>query len=70
MMWIRIRIPGSMPLTNGSGFSDPPDPAIFATEFLLITYFLKVHLHNFSDIRSQKKVTKAVGIKVFLTIVA
>jgi hypothetical protein len=47
-----------------------PDPAIFVIEVLLITYFLKVHLHHFSNIKSQKEVTKAVGMKVFLTIFA
>jgi hypothetical protein len=33
-------------------------------------YCLKVHLHNFSKIKSQKEVTKQywVGIKVFITI--
>ncbi len=67
-MWIRIR--GSMPLTNGSGswirILDP-DPAIFVIHlydgnqkliFCLIFsayYFLKIHLHLFSKIRSQKE---------------
>jgi hypothetical protein len=57
-----------------------PDPAIFIidlqdTNKKLIKkksfpayYFLKVHLHNFSKIKSQKKVT--VEIKAFLTIFA
>ncbi len=47
------------------------DPAIFIIDlqdankklikrkvFLLIAYFLKVHLHHFSKIKSQKEVTK------------
>jgi hypothetical protein len=29
-------------------------------------YFLKVHLHHFSKIKSPKTVTKTVGTKVFL----
>jgi hypothetical protein len=33
-------------------------------------YFLKVLLHHFSKIKSQKEVTKHVKIKVFLTILA
>jgi hypothetical protein len=54
-----------------------PDPTIFvlnlpdANAKLLsfsAYYFLKVHLHRFSKIKSNKEVT--VGIKVFLTIFA
>jgi len=30
-------------------------------------YFLKVHLHHFSKMKSHKEVKKTVGIKVFLT---
>jgi hypothetical protein len=63
--WIRIRIRGSMPLTNGSGSPDP-DPAIFVIDLqdaskklnfntiFSAYYFLKVHLHHFSKIKSQK----------------
>ncbi len=59
--WIRIRIRGSMTLTNG------PDPAIFvidlqdASKKLIFNtifsayYFLKVYLHHFSKIKSQKE---------------
>jgi hypothetical protein len=45
LVWIRIRIwiRGSMPLTNGSGSFSP-------------YYFLKVHLHHFSKMKSQKEV--------------
>jgi hypothetical protein len=58
-------------------FTDPdadPDPAIFISDFkgnkkkkffLLITYFLKVHLYHFSQIKSRK----TVGINVFLLFV-
>ncbi len=63
--------------------SDPdtdPDPAIFVIDFqdanknlikkkvfLLITYFLKVHLPFFKDKKS-KRSHKTVGMKVFLNI--
>ncbi len=56
-----------MPLTNGSGsvFGDP-DPTIFVIDLQNVNkklilkkisayYFLKVHLHNFSKIKSQKE---------------
>jgi hypothetical protein len=59
-----------------------PDPAIFVidlqdaskkliflTQFFSAYYFLKVHLHQFSKIKSQKS-QKIIGIKVFLTIFA
>ncbi len=64
--WIRIR--GSMPLTNGSGFASwirillfssltfkmPAENKIFNTIFSAY-YFLKVQLHHFSKIKSQKE---------------
>ncbi len=66
--WIRIR--GSMPLTNGSGsgsgswirilllssltFKMPEKKYIFNTIFSAY-YFLKLHLHHFSKIKSQKE---------------
>jgi hypothetical protein len=76
--WIRIRIPGSMPMTNGSGFGSgfgsgswirilDPDPAIFVIDLqdaskklvflhnFFANYFLKLYLHNFSKIKSQKE---------------
>ncbi len=54
-----------------------PDPAIFVIDLqdankklffpsFPVYYFLKVHLHNFSEIKSHKEVTQKVGIKVFL----
>jgi hypothetical protein len=56
---------------------DPdPDPAIFVTDlqaasqkliFNTVYYFLKVHLHHFLKIKSQKE-SQIEGIKVFLTI--
>ncbi len=66
--WIRIRIRGSMPLTNGSGsgswnrillFSSltlkmPEKKKKFNT-FFSAYYFLKLHLHHFSKIKSQKE---------------
>ncbi len=82
--WIRIRILGSMPLTNGSGsgsgswirillfssltFKTPAKNKFFNTIFSAY-YFLKLHLHHLSKIKSQKE-EKIVGIKVFLTILA
>ncbi len=66
--WIRIL--GSMLLTDGSGSGSwirilDPDPAIFviqdASKKLIVNtifsayYFLKVHLHHFSKIKSQKE---------------
>jgi hypothetical protein len=33
-------------------------------------YFLKVHLHHFSKIKSPKEITKQQELKVFLTIIA
>ncbi len=71
--WIRIRILGSMPLTNGSGFGSGfgsgswiPDPAIFVIDLQDVSkklifehnffcYFLKLHLHHFTKIKSQKE---------------
>jgi hypothetical protein len=59
-----------------------PDPAIFVINFqdankklikkcFSAYYFLKVHLHHFSKIKSQKEVgNKTVGIKFFITIFA
>ncbi len=64
--WIRIRILGSMLLTNGSGswirtpaifvidLQDARKKLIFNTIFSA-SNFLKVHLHHFSKIKSQKK---------------
>ncbi len=50
-----------------------PDPAIFVIDlqdtnknyFFSAFYFLKVHLHQFSKLKSRKEVQK-IGIKVFL----
>ncbi len=59
--WIRIRILGSMLLTNGSGsaifvidLQDASKKLIFDTIFSAY-YFLKVNLHPFSTIKSQKE---------------
>ncbi len=62
--WIRIRIRGSMPLTNGSGsgscyFRHWPSRCQQKTNFFNTIsstyYFLKLHWHNFSKIKSQKE---------------
>jgi hypothetical protein len=55
-MLVRIR-----PLTNGSGFG--------SGLFFFLLYFLKLHLHHFSKIKSQRS-HETAGIKVFLTIFA
>jgi len=57
-----------------------PDPALFVTDLqeankklsFSAYYFLKVHLHYFSKIKSPKeeRSRKTVGIKVFLTFCA
>jgi hypothetical protein len=72
--WIRIRILGSMPLSNGSGsgfgsgsgswirillvssltFKMPAKNKFFNTIFSAY-YFLKLHLHHFSKIKSEKE---------------
>ncbi len=60
-MWILIQIRGSMLLTNGSGsfyFHHWHSRCQQKTNFLQIVsayYFLKVHLHHFSKIKSQKE---------------
>jgi hypothetical protein len=54
MVWIRIRILGSMPLTNGSGFGSVIDLQGVKKLFFCL-YFLKVHLHNFSRQKVKKK---------------
>jgi hypothetical protein len=38
-----------------------PDPAIFVIDLQDVYYFLKVHLHYFSKIKSLKEVTKQYG---------
>jgi hypothetical protein len=71
--WIRIRILGSMPLTNGSGSGfgsgfgswirmtsiDLQDASkklrYFFDTIFSAYYFLKLHLHHFSKIKSQKE---------------
>jgi hypothetical protein len=76
--WIRIRIRGSMPLTNGSGSGTwirilllssltfkMPTKNNFCLNIFSAYYCLKVHLHNFPKIKV-KKSHKIVGIKVFL----
>ncbi len=63
LVWIRIGIRGSMPLTNGSGsrscyFFLRPSRCQQKLIFIFIFsayYFFKVHLHLFSKIKSQKE---------------
>ncbi len=56
---VRIRIRGSIPLTNGSGsFSFRQWPSRCQQKYLLkffVCYFLKVHLHHSSQNKSIKK---------------
>jgi len=70
LVWIRIR--GSI-LTNGSGSGScyfihwPLKKTNFSREFPLgFFYFLKVQLHHFSKIKSQKEVTKQKESRLFL----
>ncbi len=73
LVWIRIRIRGSTPLTNGSGsgcgsrcgsgscyFRHWPSGRQHKVNYKKISayYFLKVHLHHFSKIKSPNEVTK------------
>ncbi len=65
--WIRIRIRGSMPLNNGSGsgswirillfssLTKVPAKKLFFNTIFSAYYFLKLHLHHFSKIKSQKE---------------
>ncbi len=61
---VRIRSRWSVPLTNGSGFGSCyfrqwpswcQQKIFFLLSFLLIRYFLNVHLHHFSKIKVIKK---------------
>jgi hypothetical protein len=60
---VRIRIRGSVSLTNESGSVSDFNMATknYRNFFIvfLINYFLKLHLHRFSKIKSQKGVTKS-----------
>jgi hypothetical protein len=70
----RIRILGSMPLTIGSGsgssyFRHKPSRRHTKNNFkksFSPFYFLKVHLHHFSKMKSQKEVTKQGESRFFL----
>jgi hypothetical protein len=75
-IWIRIRIRGSMPLTNGSGscyFRHRPSRYQHKTN-LKIKFFclllLEVTFTSFFIDKKSKISHKTVGIKVFLTIFA
>ncbi len=67
-IFLRIRILGSIPLTNGSGFRSGSGSCFFVSDlqgvnkkhfvflkFFFGYYFLKVHLHNFSKMNIIKK---------------
>jgi hypothetical protein len=61
---VRIRIRGSVHLTNGSGSRSDSGSCYFHHQpsrwqlFAYYQYFLKLHLHHFSKIKSHKEVTK------------
>jgi hypothetical protein len=63
LVWIQIRIRGSMPLTNGSGsgscyfhsFTFKTPIKLFVFYSFSAYYFLKVLLHHFSKIKVKKK---------------
>ncbi len=65
-LWIRLRL--QILLFSFLIFKKPTKNYFFLS--FSAYYFLKVHLHHFSEIKSNKKSHKAVGIKVFLTIFA
>ncbi len=62
LVWIRIRILLFSSLT--------PTKNLFKKKGFSAYYFLKVYLHNFSQIRFSKRSHKTVEKKVFLTIFA
>jgi hypothetical protein len=77
--WLRdilFQIRGSVPLANGSRSGSGSDLSLFVSELQdgskkyfsspFAYYFLKVHLHHSSKMKSHK----TVEIKVFLTIFA
>jgi hypothetical protein len=69
--WIRIRIRGSMPLTNGSGsllFSSLTFKTLTKNKLKksFSTYYFLAHLHNFSKIKNKKEVTKQWKSRFFL----
>ncbi len=64
LVWIRIRIGGSMPLTNGSGScyfchwpsrGQTPKKIIFYNVFLLITFWRYIHIIFKDTVKSPKK---------------
>jgi hypothetical protein len=84
LVWIRMWIRRSMPQRNGSGIrsgyesgscyfhhwpSRGQQKLIFLLNFSAY-YFLKVHLHQFSKIKSQKELTKQYRNQGFLNIFA
>ncbi len=74
LVWFQIRIRGSMPLTNGSGFGSRsyyfrhwPSRGQQKTYFLKVLLFEGTFTSVFKDKKS-KRSHKTVGIKVFLII--
>jgi hypothetical protein len=78
LVWIRIRIRGSRPLTNGSGSGSWIRILLFSSlAFKMLKqktnlqksystyYFWNEHLHHFSKIKSQKEVTKQLDSRFF-----
>ncbi len=58
---MRIRIRGSLALTNGFGFVSGSCYFRKRSSNFFAYYFLKVHLHNFSKIKVIKEVTTGSG---------
>jgi hypothetical protein len=63
MKWLIIPTTGYTVLAT-----DTKWPVLWIRERFGTDYFLKVHLHHFSKIKSHKEATKTVGITGFLTI--
>ncbi len=64
----RIRIRGSVPLTNRScSVRQWPSRGQPTKIFFIAYYFLKVHLHHSSKVKKLQRSHKRVKIKVFLT---
>jgi hypothetical protein len=58
------------PAIFGIDLQDANKKGIFVKKSFSVYYFLKLHLHHFSKIKSPKRSHKTVGIKDFFTIFA